>query len=106
MDLRLAGPKLNKMIGKEVSHWKTLSRDEHCVKLNDVWYGNGMCYMVMERCNGTLLQYLDATFEYDERFLGGVFLQMLSGIKAVHGRDIVHRDIKPLNFMVGGEDGS
>jgi serine/threonine protein kinase len=106
MDLRLAGPKLHKMIGTEVSHWKTLSSDEHCVKLNDVWYGNGMCYMVMERCNGTLLQYLDGTFEYDERFLGGVFLQMLLGIKAVHARDIVHRDIKPLNFMVGGEDGS
>lgn len=117
IDLRLACPSLHKLVGNEVSHWKAVSSSNHCVKFREVWYGEGLCYMIMERCKGSLLRYLEGAMEskflasslgytgYDERFLGEVFLQMLLGIETLHERNIVHRDIEPGNFMVGGVNG-
>jgi serine/threonine protein kinase len=43
--------------------------------------------------------------ELSERFYGGIFVQMFKGIVHVHSLQVVHRDIKPDNYLVGGQDG-
>jgi serine/threonine protein kinase len=43
--------------------------------------------------------------ELTERFYGGIFFQMFKGIVHVHSLNVVHRDIKPDNYLVGGQDG-
>jgi serine/threonine protein kinase len=44
--------------------------------------------------------------DLNERSLGQVFLQMLSAINHVHMAEVLHRDVKMENFLVGGEDGA
>merc|ERR1719353_856031 len=59
----------------------------------------------MEKCASGLLQALEKMPEINERGLGTVFAQMLLGISHCHGAKVVHRDVKPDNFLVGGEGG-
>jgi serine/threonine protein kinase len=61
--------------------------------------------MAMEKCKSTLLIHIEHMPVYDERTLGKIFSQMLSGIQHVHSAKIVHRDVKPENFLMGGEHG-
>lgn len=103
LDLRFASAQFSKVVHNEVNHWKKVGGHKHCVRLHDVFYGNDLCYMVMERTNGTLLQYLERTIDINEKSLGEVFAQMLKGLEFVHESGTVHRDIKPDTFFVGGE---
>jgi serine/threonine protein kinase len=61
--------------------------------------------MVIERCDDDFLNHIETVAVLDERSLGAVFAQMLSGIRHLHSVRVIHRDVKPDNFMVGGKDG-
>jgi serine/threonine protein kinase len=63
------------------------------------------CYMVMERCTTSLFLGLERLEEFNERSLGKVLAQMLCGIVHCHDVAVMHRDVKPDNFMFGGERG-
>jgi len=102
VDLRLANPKLFKLIEKEINVWKRVGKHEHCVRLFDVFYGSNLCYMVMERCSSSLFKYLERVPGLNERSYAKVFLQMLMAIRHLHVFHVVHRDIKPDNFLVNG----
>jgi serine/threonine protein kinase len=96
---------LHNVAKKEANIWESIGNNAHCVRLCDVFVGDGLYFMVMERCNSGLLQALEAMPEVNERVLGNVFFQMLSGIAHCHSVKVVHRDVKPDNFLVGGADG-
>jgi serine/threonine protein kinase len=59
----------------------------------------------MEMCSASLLHYLASIPVADERKLGECFAQMLLGIEFLHKSNIVHRDVKPDHFVVGGDTG-
>jgi serine/threonine protein kinase len=71
----------------------------------DVFFDKLFCYMVMEKCDYSLFKAIDALPDINERSLGYVFVQMLSGISHCHSVNVMHRDIKPDNFLVSGEAG-
>jgi serine/threonine protein kinase len=96
---------LQKAAHKEACVWKTVGNHPNCIRLYDVFASNDFCYMVMEKCSSGLLQALESMPEVTERGLGNVFAQMLLGIAHCHSVKVVHRDIKPDNFLVGGQDG-
>lgn len=64
----------------------------------------GLFYIVMERCRCSLMDRLGDMPKMSESEIVRIFSEMLKGIAAVHEVPIVHRDIKPDNYLWGGEN--
>jgi|GEM_PF-2867718 len=66
---------------------------------------NGNYYMVMEFCKGTTLRNM---LKYEKRIpehkLKVFADQLLSALEVAHAANIIHRDIKPDNIMVGTDN--
>lgn len=110
LDLRGKGEKkeaskLQASAYKEVAVWKSVGENAYIVPIFDCFYDCDFCYMVMEKCSCGLFRHLEQSLELNERLLGDIFVQMLRGISHVHSMRVLHRDIKPDNFMLGGDDG-
>lgn len=63
---------------------------------------NGNNYMVMEYCSGVTLRHI---LKHEKRIsedkLKLIMEQLLSALEVAHASNIIHRDIKPDNIMVG-----
>jgi serine/threonine protein kinase len=97
-------PQLQKTATTEASLWATIGDHPSCVRLYEVFFSNELCYMVMEKCAKSLYQHLVDMPEVNERTLGKMIAQMLTAIAHVHSVNIIHRDVKPDNFLIGGAD--
>jgi len=66
---------------------------------------NGNNYMVMEYCKGTTLRNM---LKYEKRIpeenLKTIMDQLLSALEVAHAANIIHRDIKPDNIIVGADN--
>jgi len=81
-----------------------VSGHPHVVALYETYLETpGLFYMIMERCNGSLMDSLCDMPKLTETNLRRMFRQMLLGIGACHAAKIIHRDIKLDNFLYGGE---
>mmetsp|Transcript_104585 Transcript_104585/g.263303 ORF Transcript_104585/g.263303 Transcript_104585/m.263303 type:complete len:549 (-) Transcript_104585:121-1767(-) len=86
---------------REMAIWHRLGKSDYCINLLEVFILNGMIYAVMERCQGSLLDRLDEMEEWTEIQMVSICREMLLGIEHVHRKGIVHRDVKPENFLCG-----
>lgn len=91
--------------GREVGIWRELQDHDNIVRFGEAFFDNHLCYIVTERCSHTLFGYLDTMPSLTEVSLRKVFAQMLRAISHLHSAAIVHCDIRPENFQVGGADG-
>lgn len=87
---------------REVALLKRFAGQECIVQVVDSHFEGGLCYIVMELCDVPLLESLKRSRSLTESTLKRLFWQMLHGIDCVHAAGIVHRDIKPDNFMCKG----
>jgi serine/threonine-protein kinase len=65
--------------------------------------GNDLRYfLVMEYLSGQDLEkyFQSNSFEIDEKSLKNILVQVLSGLNAMHKKNILHRDIKPQNIFI------
>lgn len=90
----------------ELSVWKALTEaDLDCVTpLVD----SGMCatgchfYMVSRRMQGTLFTAVKRKRgNFENAMIPGIMGDLAAGLAAMHARNIIHRDMKPANILVG-----
>jgi serine/threonine protein kinase len=103
VDTRMKPKNIAKLAQNEADIWKNLQKHNHIVRLMNTKQEFGMCFFIMEMCSMSVLQYLSSMPIVDERTLGESFTQMLLGIEFLHKSNVVHRDIKPDHFVVGGD---
>eukprot|EP00928_Gymnodinium_smaydae_P028795 TRINITY_DN21866_c0_g1_i1.p1 TRINITY_DN21866_c0_g1~~TRINITY_DN21866_c0_g1_i1.p1 ORF type:complete len:400 (+),score=48.00 TRINITY_DN21866_c0_g1_i1:68-1267(+) len=78
----------------------------NCVNMFDHLQENDLYYMIMERCNFSLMDVMNNDVSFINDDLQRVFCEMLTGISHCHFLRVVHRDVKPDNFMFGGPEGT
>lgn len=93
-------------VWREVELLRRLEGSAHVVQLLDAYMEAGLAYVAMEKCDVTLLQALERSSKLKEATLRPVLRQMLQALAAVHAAGIVHRDVKPDNFLCAGSRGT
>ena len=75
------------------------------VKVYDVSFGDRIQYIVMEYIEGiTLKEYIEHNGNLTWNDAVNFTIQILRGLQHAHDKGIVHRDVKPQNIMVLGEE--
>ena len=97
----LTVPELRKWFLREA---KSASETKHpgIVEILDFGItGDGIYYLVMEILKGeNLFQYIQRKGILTEKEAAGIAVGILDALGAVHNRGIVHRDVKPDNFVL------
>jgi len=87
------------------AHILSSFQDAHIVKVFDVFEENGTAYIVMEFIEGESLQtklQREGILTYDRTM--SYMRNLLEAINTIHGRKILHLDIKPSNILINTED--
>ena len=75
--------------------------NENLVKIIDLTEIEKDKYIVYEFCNGgDLRRYLRYFKRFDERAVQYIVNQVLNGLSELHGKKIIHHDIKPENILI------
>jgi len=75
---------------------------DHIVKLHRGFREGSFVYMVMEKCDDSLRHALGSMEVLTEETYKPLLRGMLNGLQLIHKLGIVHRDVKPENFMCSG----
>ncbi len=74
------------------------------VNVYDVGEDNGISYIVMEYVHGdTLKKAIKEKAPFDAKTIANISLQMASALSNAHKNNVVHRDIKPQNILIGSD---
>ena len=98
-------PKVSKYLKNEISILKELNH-KNIVKLIDVKITQSHYYLIMEFCNGGSLSECLKKYQKDnnkpftEEIVQHLMRQIIDGIKYIHNKNIVHRDLKLDNILV------
>lgn len=87
-------------IRREVEVLRRLSGSLNIVKLVDVYEDEQNVYVVQELCKGGELWHRIGEAHYSERTVASFMRAVLRTIAQCHSHHILHRDIKPGNFML------
>ncbi|GIL70760.1 hypothetical protein Vretimale_3845 [Volvox reticuliferus] len=92
-------------IRREVLVLTKLKGSLNIVKLEDVYEDDDYVHIVMELCKGGELWHRIGDRHYSERTVASFMRAVLRTVAQCHAQNILHRDIKPGNFMLlTGED--
>lgn len=103
---RFTSDKEKKAVRLEVDILKRLSGHEHMVTLHDHVEDKANVYLVMEWCKGgDLMKYVYKCKHFSEKVASCLFQQMLLAVQHCHENGVVHRDLKPDNFLFASTEG-
>ncbi|MDR2636891.1 MAG: serine/threonine protein kinase [Zoogloeaceae bacterium] len=87
---------------------RALARLSHpnVVRVNNFFRANETVYMVMEYERGRTLQEFVRKHlgHISERFLRGIFVRLLNGLREVHSNKLLHLDLKPSNIYLRSDN--
>jgi serine/threonine protein kinase/flagellar motility protein MotE (MotC chaperone) len=90
---------------------RAMARIRHpaIVSIHDVFFDGDDPWIVMEHINGRsldgiIMQSNRDTAPLSELELAKIGLPVVRGLSAAHRADVVHRDVKPANILVGADD--
>jgi len=101
IDLNNSEAATKSVIGQEVSCWRRVGTQANCIRLHDTIIDGSRVYMIMEKCENALLGWLRKSPISSEADADRLFCDMLAGVTHVHSVGLIHRDVKPPNFLVG-----
>ncbi|MBU0655280.1 MAG: DUF1566 domain-containing protein [Gammaproteobacteria bacterium] len=80
---------------------ETFANHPNIVSVRDIFEANGTAYLVMQYEEGqTFGQWLADHPHPTEQQLLDIFIPVLDGLREVHAKDFLHRDIKPGNIYI------
>ena len=89
-----------KNLENEISAMKQVNGIPGAVQHIDSFKKDDTTHIVMEHINGWCLQDVVENLELDERVIASLCKSILTSLKQVHARHIIHRDIKCGNVML------
>lgn len=89
----------------EVEMWQATAPHANVVSLHEVFFEGCTCYMVMELGTCSVMDDLFRLMEAGELACGAVVRGMLLGLAHCASVGVVHRDVKPENFLLCSEEG-
>lgn len=105
----IKNPRLAEQLKKELKLLYSLNHD-NIIKIVNVEKTKNNIYLVLEYCNGgTLLDYIcyfKKTFHKNlpEEIIQNIMRQIIIGLKYMHEKNIIHRDIKLENILINFDD--
>lgn len=93
----------NKFLPRELDIIAQIKHD-NIIKTFEIIHINAMTYITMECARrGDLLDFIHAQGILSENVAREMFLQIMNGLNYLHNKNIVHRDLKCENILVGSD---
>lgn len=101
-------PAQEHMVEREVSVLERVAEagSESVVRFHESFRECSTVYILMELCEQTLFEMLEGLEDITEATYAPLLRDMLGALAAIHSVGVVHRDIKPDNFMCTGRGAS